>query len=374
MGLLLGVADMNLIDRILDPFRGQAVTIPPYDGAWKPDTALDAARLVAALPDVDNLCTDASGTIWLSAGPQLFRLSCESLTPVASYGAAISALCAGHDGTLLLALDDGGLFLRRGDAQEDLRGLLPRPVSGTALMADGGGFLLAEGSASHAASGWVTALMAKATDGAVWRLDPGAARAERIAGGLAFPSGLARTVETRAAEGAVVVAEAFNHRLVTLNGAGGGAGPRAVLDRIPGYPGRLSPAAGGGWWLAVFAPRNRLIELVLREDRFRADMVAQVPPRFWIAPALTSGTSFLEPLQRGGVRTMGVRKPWAPARSYGLVARLDAAFRPLESFHSRADGRRHGATAVLDYFGARLVALKGAGEIVEFAPAAGATP
>ncbi len=29
------------IDRLLDPFRGKAVTIPPMDGALKPNTALE---------------------------------------------------------------------------------------------------------------------------------------------------------------------------------------------------------------------------------------------------------------------------------------------------------------------------------------------
>ncbi|MBW7921085.1 MAG: hypothetical protein H3C51_03185 [Rubellimicrobium sp.] len=345
---------MNLLDRILDPFRGRAITIPPYDGAWRPNTALDTARPVAALPGADNLCADGAGVVWLSAGPELLRLEGDAPVAVARYGAEITALCAGADGALLVALDDGGLFLRRGDAQEDVRGLLPRRVSVTAAMADGAGFLLAEGSASHAASDWPRALMARAGDGALWHIDPGAGRAERVAGGLAFPAGLART-----AQGAPVVAEAFAHRIATPDGS------RPLLERIPGYPGRLSPAAGDGWWLAVFAPRNRLIELVLREDRYRADMVAQVPPEYWIAPALHSGASFLEPLQRGGVRTMGVRKPWAPSRSYGLVALLDAGLRPQASFHSRADGQRHGATAVLDHAGRRLIALKGAGEVIE---------
>lgn len=354
--LLLGGAAVNLLDRILDPFRGEAVTIPPYDGAWRPNTALDTAALLATLPGADNLCADAAGGAWLSAGTGLFRLEGAALVPVAQYDAPISALAAGAEGALLVALDDGGLFLWRDGQQDDLRAALPRRVSATAAIADGTGFLLAEGSARHAASDWVAALMGKAADGAVWRLDPGAAKAERITDGLAFPTGLAR-----GRDGALVVAECFAHRLVAL----GAARPRPLLERVPGYPGRLAPAADGGWWLAVFAPRNRLVELVLREDRFRADMMAKVAPEYWIAPALRSGETFLEPLQRGGVRTMGVRKPWAPSRSYGLVAHLDADFRPRTSFHSRADAARHGATSVLESGGRCLVTLKGAGEIVD---------
>ena len=38
-----------------------------------------------------------------------------------------------------------------------------------------------------------------------------------------------------------------------------------MLDELPGYPARLSPAQDGGFWLAVFAGRTQLIEFVLRE-------------------------------------------------------------------------------------------------------------
>ena len=46
---------MSLLDPILDLFRGKAVTIPPMDGALKPNTALDDAEVVAAALAPDNL-------------------------------------------------------------------------------------------------------------------------------------------------------------------------------------------------------------------------------------------------------------------------------------------------------------------------------
>ncbi|MCL4069353.1 SMP-30/gluconolactonase/LRE family protein [Pseudomonas sp. GX19020] len=350
---------ISLLDRLLEPFRGQAITIPPYDGAWKPDTRLETAAPVAVLPGADSLARDAAGGVWASAGPVLYRLTPGGAEAAETYPAPITAITGFQDG-LALALEDGGLILRGGAGSRDLRSAFPRPVSATALMEDGGALIIAEGSATHKAGDWVVALMRKAGDGGLWRLEPDALRAEQIATRLAWPSGLAR-----AQDGSIVLAEAFAHRLTALTPKGA----RKLLDRIPGYPGRLSPALNGGWWLTIFAPRNRLVELVLQENHFRADMLATVPQEHWIAPGLSVGHSFLEPLQRGGVRTMGLRKPWAPARSYGLVARLDAGFGVLESYHSRADGRRHGAVAVLDLPGQTLVALKGAGEIVDIAEA-----
>ena len=58
------------------------------------------------------------------------------------------------------------------------------------------------------------------------------------------------------------------------------------------------------------------------------------------------------------------RPPWSPSRSYGLVARLDREMRLVESFHSRANGRRHGVTSVIATGSRALVAARGGGVIL----------
>ena len=77
-----------------------------------------------------------------------------------------------------------------------------------------------------------------------------------------------------------------------------------------------------------------VLELVLREPEYRHAMMAEVDPRYWIAPALRSGQSFLEPMQGGALKQMGILKPWAPSLSYGLVLRLSPDFIALQSLHS----------------------------------------
>ena len=67
----------------------------------------------------------------------------------------------------------------------------------------------------------------------------------------------------------------------------------------------------------------------------------------------------------GGVKTMGIHKPWSPSRSYGLVVRLDADLRPVASFHSRANGKRHGITSVVEANGRVLAASKGGDALLE---------
>ncbi len=93
-------------------------------------------------------------------------------------------------------------------------------------------------------------------------------------------------------------------------------------------------------------------------------MMAEIEEAFWIAPALNSGRSFMEPLQGGGVKHMAALNPWAPTRSYGLVARLDASLTPVASWHSRAGGAFHGVTSAAEHDGALLVSAKGGGAIV----------
>ncbi len=56
-------------------------------------------------------------------------------------------------------------------------------------------------------------------------------------------------------------------------------------------------------------------------------------------------------MQGAHLKTMGVIKPWAPPRSYGLVIRLDADGMPLYSLHSRVDGVNHGIVAAVEMDG-----------------------
>jgi len=163
----------------------------------------------------------------------------------------------------------------------------------------------------------------------------------------------------------VLVSEAWRHRVVRLAGR---AAPVEVLADLPAYPGAIAPAAEGGYWLALFAPRNQLIEFVLGERRYCERMMARIHPDHWIAPALSSGASFLEPIQGGARKKLNTLKPWSPSWSYGLVVRCDARCKPTASFHSRADGHVHGVTALCERDGRLLVAARGSGRIVDLDP------
>jgi len=103
---------------------------------------------------------------------------------------------------------------------------------------------------------------------------------------------------------------------------------------------------------------------VLRENAYRRRMMSEIDPAYWIAPKLKSGQSFLEPMQGAHIKTMGVVKPWAPPRSYGLVIRLDATGVPLFALHSRVDGVNHGIVAAVEMDGALFALAKGPGRLL----------
>jgi hypothetical protein len=352
-----------IFDPILDIFRGKAVTVPPMDGALKPNTALDDAPAIE-VEAPDNLCAEGDRLLFTS-GNQLLALTSDGIQEISRFNTAVTALALSPSGEIAIALETGLLRLMARDGA--LRDLAPQSKLSclTALAFDAKGALyVAQGSARHAAGDWAVDLMEKNAEGSVWRIDPATGAATVLRQGLAFPNGL--LVQPNGS--GIVIAESWKHRLIGLS-ADGARAPDPILSKLPGYPARLSPSADGGAWLAMFAPRNRLIEFTLLEDSYREQMMREVPREYWIAPALASGASFLEPLQCGGVRTMGVHKPWSPTRSYGLVVKLDAAMRPVSSYHSRANGRRHGVTSVAEMGGRIFAASKGGNAILDLTDA-----
>jgi hypothetical protein len=336
-----------IFEPILDLFRGKAITIPPLDGAFRADNTLEEAALFAKLPGADNLAV-LDNRVIASSGKILYTLDEGGhATQLQGYPAEITAIAVSPKNELAIGLENGDLLIAGQQAA-----LPPSVKCITALsFAPDGSLWMANGSTHHSPSAWVADLMEKNLAGAVWQCDPGAQSFRLIADKLAFPYGLL------ADNNGVVVSESWRHRLVRIDSKKGE--PKTVLNHIPGYPSRLSPTPDGGAWLAVFAPRNRLVEFVLQETDYRLDMMDRVPRDLWTAPALSSGHSFLEPLQFGSIRTMGIHKPWAPSRSYGMVVRLDALMVPTGSFHSRANGTRHGTCSVIENNNQLFVAAKG---------------
>jgi hypothetical protein len=330
--------------------RGDAsITTPPMDGAFRPNDLLDAAPSVLETPEPDDLAITSQGLV-VSSGRRLLRLD---KSTVAAFDADITALAGLPDGGVAAGLADGRIAFVGGTRNSETIAAHAEVGCITALAAArDGALLVANGSTSHRPADWKRDLMAKNASGSVWRLDPETGTRARLAAGLAYPLGL---LEER---DGIVVSESWRAALTRIS-PGGAARP--ALEDLPAYPSRLSRGADGAIWLALFAPRSQLVEFVLSEDAYRRRMVDEIDPDFWVAPCLRSAKSPFEPTQQGGVKQLGVLKPWSPTRSYGLIARLDSALRPIASLHSRANGKRHGVTACLAWNGRLYFAARGDG-------------
>jgi len=116
--------------------------------------------------------------------------------------------------------------------------------------------------------------MNRRSSGSVWSIALGGAtsRSTQLARDLAFPYGLAAGKDDT-----LLVSEAWRHRVVAIDPRTPKS-PRPVLSDLPAYPSRITPTEGGGYWLALFAPRNQLVEFVLREDEYRRRMIDSVDP------------------------------------------------------------------------------------------------
>jgi hypothetical protein len=367
--MLLGSKGMiGALKNAIDAWRGagqHSVTVPPMDGALGPNQDIEEAPSLLAIDAPDNLVADGS-RILFSSGASVLALKTDGVTataaPVETFDQAVTALAAHAGGGTAIGLEDGRLVLKGGKHD----GKTLSQVGGQAIVcptamqfADSDTLLLAIGSRQNAPSRWKHDLMQKNASGSVWRIDLASGNSTCLGDQLAYPYGLLAL-----ADGSLIVSESWRNQLIRL----GPNGQRAVqFADITGYPARLAAAMDGGAWLAVFAPRSQLIEFVLREKDYRTQMMADIPEGLWVAPSISPTRTFLEPLQGGALKQLGILKPWAPTRSYGLLVRLYASFEARDSMHSRADGRRHGMTSCVEV-GGKLVATSKGGDVIVSLP------
>lgn len=322
--------------------RGEAtITVPSFDGALKPNQALERAETLFECDAPEDLATDGAN-IYLADGPSLARVEGNGATTIREFDRPITALACLPGGGIAVALDGREVRIYTDPAAANpsftFEGAGMRSINALA-PAEGQALYATDGSATRNVDQWAWDLMERGSSGRALRLDLKTKDIAILARDLRYAFGACAT------DGSAIISESWRHRLIAVapNGAS-----KVVLAHLPVYPSRISAARGGGWWLTAFVARTQLVEFVLRESAYRKRMMAEIDPEYWIVPRLKSGKSFKEPMQGAHLKTMGIVKPWAPPRSYGLVIRLDAACKPMFSLHSRADGFNHGIVSAIE--------------------------
>ena len=345
-------------DRLLG--RGAAsISVPVFDGALKSNRLIEDAPVVATLEAPEDIASDGRA-LFVADGVRLLRLDADGAPrELRRFERPLSALACLGDGAFAVALDGREVRIV-GGAHDGRRwsdaGGQPLVAVNSIGLAPEGKLLVTDGSRERAHAEWKRDLMSLGRSGRVVELSPADGAARMLASDLGYAFGACSVA------GRVWASESWRHRVVRLDPASGRR--EAVTDALPGYPSRLVPAAGGGVWLTCFALRTQLVEFVLREHRYRRRMLAEIDPAYWIAPALNSGNTFLEPMQGAQLKMMGIVKPWAPPRSYGLVVRLTDDGLVRYSLHSRYDGRNHGVTAAAECGGQLYLLAKGRNRVL----------
>ena len=339
--------------------RGEAtITVPSFDGALKPNQKLADAVMLLQCEAPEDLASDGTN-LYVADGKRLLRLEGQTATELRSFDQVVSAIATLPNGGLAVALNGREVRIYPDAASGDAATTFTDPAFNAinALAAAPDGTLLAtDGSATRGFDEWAHDLMELNRSGRVYRLDPKTKSVTRLAAGLGYAFGAC------AAGDNVLVSESWRHRLVSIAPNGSTS---VVVGHLPVYPSRLSKAAKGGYWLTAFVARTQLVEFILREPGYRRRMMAEIDPAFWVVPRLRSGQSFKEPMQGAHLKTMGVIKPWAPPRSYGLVIRLGADGKPLYSLHSRVDGVNHGIVSAVEAGDDLVMIAKGPGRVLK---------
>ncbi len=341
--------------------------IPSMDGAFSPNDRLDRATPIGEpLVGADAVAEAPDGAICVSAGKTVWRLrgaGYQDRAVLAEFESDVGALAFDPEGRLLACtarglavLDDAGRTIKllteaEGEPLHCLTAIASAP-DGTIFVSDG--------SMRHCAEDWRVDLMEGNKLGRIVASGSALTDARVLLRDLSYPAGLAL------ADDHLWFTESFAHQLsrAPITARATIAAPQIVIRNMPGYPSRLARNGDGGFWLSLFAVRTHLVEFVLREDDFRYEMMRTIPQAYWVAPALSSGNDCLEPLQVGALRALGIEKPWAPPRSYGLAARLDGDGEVIETLHSRVGGRYHGITAAIETAQGVVIISKGSGRVL----------
>lgn len=154
--------------------------------------------------------------------------------------------------------------------------------------------------------------------GRVIRYDPSSKTAVVIARGLAFANGLALSAD----ESYLLVSETARYRIARIWLEGDKRHlVETFADNLPGFPDNITLSPRGTWWVAMFSVRKPLLDLVHPYPLVK-DTLAGLPEA-------------LRPRHR----------------NYGLVFEMDAAGRPLRSFHDATGKRFRDVSSALEHDG-----------------------
>lgn len=314
--------------------------IPPMDGGLRANDLLDQATVMCAGEDLDpdDLIVRSDGAVVFTSGNALVTVEGADCRVVADVGGRAGALAELGD-ALVVAVEGHGLV--RVGADGDVHDLctdivVRRCVTDMAVVGDQ--VLVTIGSDNLGSDEWSRGLLTDTEDGLLVRVNADGSSVV-LAERLAWPAGIAVSGDE------VFVSLSLDYAIERRALSDLGRPGKAFLRNLPAYPGRIRFGGDRVWVTAPYA-RNRMTEMFTDDRDMVQALLDRIHPDEWPVPRLRLDNPYRDLMQLGQLRVLGVLKPWAPPRSYGLVFTVDMNGLVRNSVHSRVDGRHHGVTGI----------------------------
>jgi sugar lactone lactonase YvrE len=260
--------------------------------AWTPPKAPELAGVYAANDRLRGIQRVAEG---LGQGPEAVYVDeelnvytgyADGRVVVMSSGGTVRATIGTGGRPLGLALTaDGGLVIA--DAK---RGLLrfDKELSVLATEADGvpfgftddvdaaddGKVYFSDASHKFGYGKHMLDIIEHGANGRLLEYDPATRKARTLLGGLSFANGVALGPD----DAYVLVNETSKYRVLRYWLKGEKAGTHEVfIDNLPGFPDNVTFNGRDRFWLAIFAPRDALLDSLLPGNQYLRTVIAKLP-------------------------------------------------------------------------------------------------
>jgi sugar lactone lactonase YvrE len=303
---------------------------PNFEGAYAVSPALLDAETVlpGQVVGPEDVVVDAEGRIYTgTVDGKLVRSKMDGGVEIlAETGGRPLGLALGNNGDVfvadvikgLLRVDREGHIERLAHAVEGRDMLFTNDV----VMAKDGTLYFTDSSLKRGYGEHTLDIIEQDPSGRLMKLDPVTRQVTVLLRGLSFANGVALSAD----ESFVLIVETGRYRIQRFWLRGDKRNlSEPFIENLPGFPDNIAITERGTFWVALFAPRNHLLDR-LHPYPFLKDSISSLPESLMPKPA-----------------------------AWGIALELDADGRPLRSLHDPTGRRFRNTSSAFEHAGAVYV-------------------